>query len=159
MTNSEKLQWLADREEIKETIYRYPAGIDTHDWKLFRSIFTDKIDILLSMAERAAGRPRQIVSADSFTRSADRLIAQVFAVTQHFLTIYKIDVRGNDATSLCYMQAHHIPPKDRPTQPIWDVGGYYDFYLRRTAEGWKIWKYTLIVTWETNRPPDLKMDL
>jgi hypothetical protein len=74
MTDGEKLQWLVDREQIKETIYRYAIGIDTHDWKLFRSIFTDKIDILLSVASRA-DRPRQIVSADSFTRSADRLIA------------------------------------------------------------------------------------
>jgi hypothetical protein len=158
MTDGEKLQWLMDREQIKETIYRYPVGIDTHDLKLFRSIFTDKIDILLSVASRA-DRPRQIVSADSFTRSADRLIAQVFAVTQHSLTNYEIDVRGDDATSLCYMQARHFPPKDRPTQPIWDVGGYYNFHLKRTAEGWKIAKYTLIITWETNRPPDLKMDL
>jgi len=158
MTDSEKIQWLVDREQIKETIYRYPAGIDTHDWKLFRSIFTDKIDILLSVASRA-NRPRQIVSADSFTRSADRLIAQVFSVTQHFLTIYQIDIQGGEATSLCYMQARHFPPKDRPAQPVWDVGGYYTFHLKRTAEGWKIPKYTLIVTWETNRPPDLQMDL
>jgi hypothetical protein len=158
MTDSEKIQWLVDREQIKETIYRYAVGIDTRDWKLFRSIFTDKIDILLSVASRA-DRPRQIVSADGFTRSADRLIAQVFAVTQHSLTNYQIDVTGDEATSLCYMQARHVPPKDRPTQPIWDVGGYYNFHLNRTAEGWKISKYTLIVTWETNRPPDLKMDL
>lgn len=158
MTDSEKIRWLIDREQIKETISRYAVGIDTHDWKLFRSIFTDEIDILLSLASRA-DRPRQIVNADRFTRSADRLIAQVFAMTQHTLTNYQIDVQGDDATSHCYMQARHIPPKDRPTQPIWDVGGYYDFYLKRTAEGWKIWKYTLIVAWETNRPPDLKMDL
>jgi hypothetical protein len=158
MMDSEKIQWLVDREDIKETICRYPVGIDTHDWKLFRSIFTDEIDILLSVASRA-NRPRQIVNADSFTRSADRLIAQVFAVTQHTFTNYQIDVQGNDATSFCYMQARHFPPKDRPAQPIWDVGGYYDFHLKRTAEGWKISKYTLIVTWETNRPPDLKMDL
>ena len=159
MTDAEKIQWLVDREQIKETIYRYPVGIDTHDWKLFRSIFTDKIDILLSMAARAEGRPRQIVNADNFVKSADRLIAQVFSVTQHTLTNYQIDVRGDDATSLCYMQARHMPPKDRPTQPIWEVGGYYDFYLQRTAEGWKIHKYTLIVTWETNRPFDLKLDM
>jgi hypothetical protein len=29
MTDSEKIQWLVDREHIKETIYRYPVGIDT----------------------------------------------------------------------------------------------------------------------------------
>ena len=80
-------------------------------------------------------------------------------MTQHSLTNYQIDVQGDDAPSLCYMQARHFPPKDRPTQPVWDVGVYYDFHLKRTAEGWKISKYTLIVTWETNRPPDLKMDL
>jgi hypothetical protein len=27
MTDSEKIQWLVNREQIKETIYRYPVGI------------------------------------------------------------------------------------------------------------------------------------
>jgi hypothetical protein len=157
MTDAEKLQWLFDREQIKETVFRYPVSVDARDWKRFRSIFTDEIDVLLSMASRA-DRPRQIVNADKFTKVCEAVIDS-FEITQHFLTDYRIEVSGNDATCFCYMQARHFPPKDRPNQPVWDVGGHYTYHLKRTADGWKIPKYTLILTWETNRPPDLKLDL
>lgn len=157
MTDSEKLQFLFDRAQISETVHRYPVTVDARDWKGFRAIFTDEIDVLLSTA-RQADRPRQIVNADKFTEGVERVITG-FQVTQHFLTDYKIEVRGDDATCLSYMYARHFPPKDKPAQGIWDIGGYYNYHLKRIGDGWKIPKYTLIVTWETNRPHELKIDL
>jgi hypothetical protein len=157
MTDAEKLQILFDRMQISETVHRYPVSVDARDWKGFRAIFTDEIDVLLTTAKRA-DRPRQIVSADKFTLSCEQVISS-FEVTQHFLTDYHIDVNGNDATCLSYMYARHFPPKDKPAQGIWDIGGYYTYHLKRVGDGWKIPKYTLIVTWETNRPHDLKIEL
>lgn len=157
MTDAEKLQWLIDRERIKETVYLYPVSIDAHDWKLFRSIFTDQIDVLLTDAARA-DRARQTIDADKFTKMVESVITS-FRLTQHFLTDYHIEVKGDEATCFCYMQARHFPPKDKPEQRIWDMGGHYTYHLRRTADGWKIPKYTLIMTWETDRPRDLKIDL
>ena len=157
MTDAESLQWLVDREQIRETVYRYPVAVDSRDWKLFRSLFTDEVDILLTTAARPA-RPRQIVKADNFTKGVDKVISS-FQVTQHFLTDYHIEVKGDEALCLCYMQARHFPPKEKPGQPIWDIGGHYTYHLKRTADGWKIPKYTLMVTWETGRPSDLQLDL
>jgi hypothetical protein len=157
MTDSEKIQWLFDREQVKETVYRYPVSIDNHDWKLFRSIFTDEIDVLLSDAARA-DRPRLKIGADKFTTMVESVITS-FRITQHFLTDYHIEVNGDDAVCFCYMQARHFPPKDRPGQAIWDMGGHYTYHLKRAGSVWKIPKYTLIMTWETGRPSDLKVDL
>jgi hypothetical protein len=42
-------------------LYTLPDSVDAHDWKLYRSIFTDKIEILLSVGARA-DRPHQIVT-------------------------------------------------------------------------------------------------
>jgi SnoaL-like domain len=47
MTDQEKLQMLFDRVQIGEAIHRYPVSIDSRDWKLFRSIFTDEIQVYL----------------------------------------------------------------------------------------------------------------
>jgi SnoaL-like domain len=157
MTDPEKLQWLLDREQIREAVSRYPVTIDTRDWKGFRAIFTDAIDIHLTMAHRA-NRPRQTVKADDFAQAVEKVITS-FSITQHFLTDYKIEVKGDAATCLSYMYARHMPPADKPSQAIWDVGGYYEFHLRRSADGWKVPKYTLILTWETGRPKDLSIDL
>jgi SnoaL-like protein len=157
MTDSEKLQLLFDRVQISEAVNRYSVTIDSRGWKGFRAIFTDEIDILLTMAKRA-DRPRQTVKADDFARVVEQVITS-FSVTQHFLTDYRIEIKGDAATCLSYMYARHMPPSDKPSQPIWDLGGYYEFHLRRSGDGWKVPKYTLMVTWETGRPKDLKIDL
>jgi hypothetical protein len=158
MTDAEKIQWLFDREQIKETVYRYPVAVDSHDWNLFRSIFTDEVGILLSSAARA-DRPHQIVDAARFTRATSKIMTRNFQVTQHFLTDYHIEVDGTDATCFCYVQARHLPPKDKPEQQIWDIGGHYTFHLKRESESWKICKYSAIIDWEINRPADLTIDL
>jgi hypothetical protein len=157
MTDSEKLQLLFDRVQISEAVNCYPVTIDSRDWKGFRAIFTDEIDILLTMAKRA-DRPRHTVKTDDFARVVEQVITS-FSVTQHFLTDYRIEIKGNEATCLSYMYARHMPPSDKPSQAIWDLGGYYEFHLRRSGDGWKVPKYTLMVTWETGWPKDLKIDL
>jgi hypothetical protein len=157
MTDSAKIQLLLDREHIREAVYVYPVSIDTHDWRRFRSIFTDEIEVLLTMATNP-NRTHQRVNADQFTKMVSNVI-ESFSMTQHFLNDYRIEVNGDDAKCFCYMYARHMPPKDKPAQAIWDLGGYYEFNLNRSGDGWKVPKYTLIGTWETNRPKDLKIDL
>jgi hypothetical protein len=157
MTDAERVRHLFDREQIRETVYRYPVSIDQHDWHQFRSIFADNIEVLLAMASRA-NRPYQRVDADRFTEMVKSVI-ESFAATQHFLNDYRIEINGDEALCHCYMYARHMPPPNKPSQAIWDIGGYYEFNLRRAGEGWKIPKYKLVGTWETNRPTDLKIDL
>src|SRR5258708_28946989 len=112
MTDSERIRLVFDREQIRETIYRYPVSIDTRDWKLFRSIFTDEIEIFLGVAVRAK-RPLQRVKADDFTQSVTAVITS-FSVTQHMLSDYHIEVKGDEASCLFYMYARPFPPADRP---------------------------------------------
>jgi hypothetical protein len=149
VTDQEKLQTLFDRTQIGEVIHRYPVSIDSRDWKLFRSIFTDEIQVYLGAPTDKLSL--RTVSADRFTEQVTGVISR-FAVTQHFLTDYHIEVNGNDAFCVSYMQARHF----NEGQPTWDMGGYYTYSLVRTGDSWKIPKYTLTVTWEENRPPHFR---
>jgi ketosteroid isomerase-like protein len=150
MTDSEKLQLLFDRMQIVEAIHRYPVSIDARDWKQFRSIFTDEIQVYLGPP---LPMPKmRTVSADLFTDQVTRVITR-FDVTQHFLTDYHVEVSGNEAVCVSYMQARHF----KQGQPTWDMGGYYTYHLIRAGESWKIPKYTLTITWEENRPDDLRI--
>lgn len=155
MTESEKVQWLFDRAEISEVVHRYAIGIDSRDWSLFRSIFPDEIEVWLGFA-RDPNRALRRRNADKFAQSVTRVISQ-FAVTQHFLTDYQIELNGNDAVCVCYMQARHFNPDGKGGQTVWDIGGYYTYHLTRTALGWKIPKYTLTLTWEEGRPPGVRL--
>jgi len=150
MTDSEKLQWLVDRMQIGEHIHRYPVSIDTRDWKLFRSIFSDEIQVYLGPPLKET--KLRTVSADNFTEQVTGVISR-FDVTQHFLTDYHVEVNANNAICVSYMQARHF----KQGQPTWDMGGYYTYHLVRSGDGWKIPKYTLTVTWEENRPADLRI--
>jgi hypothetical protein len=56
------------------------------------------------------------------------------------------------------MQArHHLPRKDGAEQPVWTIGGYYSFHVTRTAQGWKVRRYTLHITWSENPPPGFEL--
>ena len=150
MTDSEKLQLLLDRAHIGELIHRYPVSIDSRDWNLFRSIFTDEIQVYLGPPIE---KPKlRTISADKFTEQVTHVISR-FDVTQHFLTDYHVEVNGNDAVWVSYMQARHF----KQGQLTWDMGGFYTYQLVRFGDGWKIPKYTLTVTWEVNRPPDFRI--
>jgi SnoaL-like domain len=150
MTDGEKLQLLFDRAQIGEVVHRYPVSIDSRDWKLFRSIFTDEIQVYLGPP--AATPKMRTVSADKFTEQVTGIISR-FDVTQHFLTAYHVEVTGDNAVCVSYMQARHF----KQGQPIWDMGGYYTYHLVRADESWKIPRYTLTVTWEENRPADIRI--
>jgi 3-phenylpropionate/cinnamic acid dioxygenase small subunit len=155
MSDQEKLQLLLDRMEITELVHCYATGVDSRDWKLFRSIFTDEIEVWLGSASGAPAVLRR-VTADRFTERASRIIGR-FAVTQHLLSNHRIEVKGDAATCVVYMQARHFPRKEEADPAVWDIGGYYTPHLARTAEGWKIAKYTLTVTWTENTPPDIQL--
>jgi hypothetical protein len=150
MNDSEKLQLLFDRTQIGEVIHRYPVSIDARNWKLFRSIFTDEIEVYLGPP---VDNPKlRTVSADKFAEQVTQVITR-FDITQHFLTDYHIEISGNDAVCISYMQARHF----KQGQPTWDMGGYYTYHLVRSGDSWKIPKYTLTVTWEENRPAGIRI--
>ncbi|HEV8713982.1 MAG TPA: nuclear transport factor 2 family protein [Candidatus Binatia bacterium] len=155
MSDQEKLQLLLDRMEITELVQCYATGVDSRDWKLFRSIFTDEIEVWLGSASVGQAALRK-VNADKFTERASRIIGR-FAVTQHLLSNHRIEVKDDEATCVVYMQARHFPRQEEASQAVWDIGGYYTHHLARTAAGWKIAKYTLTVTWTENTPPDITL--
>jgi hypothetical protein len=151
MDNQETLQLLLDRTAITELIHCYATGVDTRDWQLFRSIFTEEIEVWLGSAV-AGAVPLKRVNADTFTERVSRTIGR-FAVTQYLLSNHRITVHGDTATCVVYMQARHFPRSEEAHQAVWDIGGYYTHHLIRTAAGWKIAQYTLTVTWTENTPP------
>ena len=76
-SSAEQLQWLVDRALIVETVYLYATAVDSRDWKLYRSIFTDMVEEATKMlaAERVSD------NAMTFQRFLDlRYEGQEFAI-------------------------------------------------------------------------------
>lgn len=141
MSVEQQVQLLVDRAEISDVLHRYATGLDTRNWALFRSIFTDELDMDFSSVGMSSGR----VSADDWVEQA-RVLFAGFDATQHLSANHVHDIRGDQATCTSYMRAEHVVINNEGDN-YYTMGGYYTNLLVRTANGWKLCGMTLTVNW------------
>ncbi len=141
-----ELQGLVDRAAISEVVLGYATGLDRRDWDLYRSIFTDEIEMDFS----SLGIPASRVDADQWVADAKLLFAG-FEATQHLSANHVHELRGDEASCVSYMQAEHFVAQNGELLR-WTIGGHYANELLRTSQGWKLQKVTLTVTWQTGNP-------
>lgn len=139
-----RLQLLLDRAEISDVQLRYATGLDSRDWKLFRSCFTDEIETDFTSVFGGTARK---VSADRWTEAARRSLSGL-AGTQHMITNHVITVDGDEATCIAYVQARHFLPNDSGDS-MQTMFGYYTNRFARTSAGWKIRACKLTLSWQT----------
>jgi len=129
-----------DAAAINRLRYEYAFGIDTRDYVLYRSVFTDDITTDFSSY---SGEPQSMLSADEWVAKCVRLFDGLDA-TQHSMTnpLVDIDPSGDTATQRMTMQAAHFLDGVEFT-----IGGWYEDKLVRTSSGWKMQAVTLNVNW------------
>jgi hypothetical protein len=131
-----------DYHEIVRRRYEYAFGIDTRDWALHRSIFTDEITMDFSSY---SGQPAATLTADAWVEGIKITFTGLDA-TQHVMTNPLVDVDGDRARLRMYMKAEHFLRNDAGDDGF-ALGGWYDDRLLRTASGWRIEAVTLNVLW------------
>jgi 3-phenylpropionate/cinnamic acid dioxygenase small subunit len=122
-----------EKAQIAEVLIRYATGIDFKDWTLFRSCWTDEVDI-------DYGDLGRFTNADEFTA----LMTQIhdgMGQTYHRVSNLVIDVDGDRATARSYVFAQLMAVPDDSGSWI-DALGHYDDELSRTSGGWRIGKRT-----------------
>ncbi len=153
--NQSELRSLRDRLDIAEVMTRYATGVDTKDSALLRGCFADEVEIQGS----SAGKLHDLFISTGFAAGlklggdewVNGLVQGMSAmpVTQHMIGNHFIEISGDEAVCTAYMRAMHFAGTQFPGSPPYEVGGYYRNTLVRTAEGWKIRRWTLTCTWET----------
>jgi len=118
-----------DKEQIVEVLIRYATGIDSKDWPLFRSCWTDEIDVDYQQLGR-------FTSADALTEVMTRLHENM-GPTYHRLSNFVIAVDGDRATARSYVHAVLMLQPDDSTNWV-DALGHYDDIFVRTQGGWRI---------------------
>ncbi|MEO1061239.1 MAG: nuclear transport factor 2 family protein [Actinomycetota bacterium] len=133
---------VVDRLDIAEVKYRYALGLDTRNWELYRSIFTDRVDVDFSSYD--GGEP-STMDADDWVGRAKVLFTGLDS-SHHQMTNPMIEVDVDEAELTMYLQAQHLlvhPDGD----PLFTIGGYYRDRLVRTDEGWRLSAVRLVVLW------------
>lgn len=132
----------SDYNEIVQRRYEYALGIDTCDFKLLRSIFTDEISMDF---EDYSGQPKATMKADDWVAGCAVLFTGLDA-TQHVMSNPMVEVDGDRARCRMYMKAEHFYANSMGNVDF-ALGGYYTDELVRSNGRWLIEAVTLKIFW------------
>ncbi|OBK90469.1 nuclear transport factor 2 family protein [Mycolicibacter sinensis] len=132
-----------DQLEISALLYRYARAVDTKDWALYRSVFTDDAVIDYTSAGAIRGTREQV---------ADWLAAGFTAIpmSMHYVTNIEILEHTGDSARV---RAMFYNPMQLPAMAEMSYcGGYYHHELVRAADGWRSRNLREENLWFTNPP-------
>jgi 3-phenylpropionate/cinnamic acid dioxygenase small subunit len=116
-----------DGTAVGEVVVRYATAIDTRDWDLFRTCFTED-------CRAEYGATGSWNDLDSFARFMEEIHARC-GRSLHRLTNVVVHVDGDEARSRSYVDAVVLGPDNNTGTR---AAGYYDDRFVRTGAGWRI---------------------
>ncbi|MBX8691643.1 nuclear transport factor 2 family protein [Mycobacterium sp. 20091114027_K0903767] len=134
---------MSEHSDISALLYRYARAVDSKDWELYRSVFTDDAQIDYSSAGAIVGTRDEVV--DWFAANFG-----VIPWSMHYITnIEVLDTDGDAAT----VRAMFYNPMQLPGMAEMSAcGGYYHHELVRTPDGWRSRSLREENLWFTNPP-------
>lgn len=120
------MQTLGDRLEINDLLTRYAHSVDSKDWTLYRSVFTDDAFIDYESAGGIKGDREAVANWLEKTMAG-------FPMTQHLISNVDVKIDGDRAS----VRAMFYNPMGMPSGKTFWCGGFYNHSLVRTADGWK----------------------
>ena len=136
------VQAVADKIEIHELLARYARGVDTRDWELWKSVFTD--DAVVDYSRSGIPSATRDEVAELLRGAFDPI-----PWATHHVTNIEIDLDGDEAhVRAMFFNPMQLPGMDEPSS----TGGYYLHDLVRTPDGWKSRHLVEEPVWFVNRP-------
>jgi len=120
------MQTLGDRLEINDLLTRYAHSVDSKDWTLYRSVFTDDAFIDYESAGGIKG------DREAVAKWLEKTMAG-FPMTQHLISNIDVKIDGDRAS----VRAMFYNPMGMPSGKTFWCGGFYNHSLVRTTDGWK----------------------
>lgn len=132
---------IQDRLEITDVLYRYASTIDRFDHDGLRSVLADDI-----WAQYGNADP--VVGGDAVASWIAEATANV-VWQHHLLSVYHVDIAGDQAGALVYHTSHQAFENAPDTAKL--LVGRYHNELRRERDGWKISRLVLEILWGEER--------
>lgn len=153
----EMLATLADRLSIDDLMSRYVEAIDSKDWRLLDTVFTE--DAILDYS--TSGGPNAKGTYPEMKAWLQKALS-VFSLTQHLIGKSAVVLEGNTAKCRTIFHNPMVLPIDETGkydpegtgQSTFVVGGWYEDTCYRTPDGWRIiHKYEKQAFMSGNFPP------
>ena len=135
---------VSDQLEVSNLLTRYALGLDSRDWELLASCFTD--DGVADFGEMGGVHN----GSDALVAFCRGVLSGLDA-SQHLVGSVSIECHGDEGSSVCYFQAQHVY-KGAEGGDNYLVGGTYRDRLVRTGDGWRIAHRTLEASWFDGNP-------
>lgn len=132
-----------DKQEITEVCYRYGVYLDSREWDRLSEVFTD--DAIAEYLDMPRCDGRQAIQ----DTCSDALGS--FTASQHLIGNVLVTLNGDEAESVCYLQAQHVRAGTEGGDNFIIAGRYLD-KLVRTADGWRINHRRLVGMWTDGNP-------
>lgn len=128
------------RFEIIDVMNKYAIGIDTKDFSLFRSIFSENVEVnIIYTPNFGTDNNVYIRGANNWVKYVDKEVS-IFRNTQHMLGNPMILYDGKVAIVRTDLRAiHYYADKPEVSTTFW---GYYETHMIKQKD-WKIIKHTL----------------
>lgn len=136
------LQQLCDRAEIQDLLSKYARAVDTGDWELWRSLFTDDATVDYTALGGIAGTRDSV--ADWLSSSMALL-----PMKQHYVTNIETEISGDTADVIAMF---YNPMRLPGTADVSTCGGWYRHHLVRTGAGWRSTHLREENTWFVGAP-------
>ena len=128
------MQRLADEADLRDLIHRYALGLDTRDWELWRSAFTD--EVIIDTSDYEPEPPPRRLPVEAYVSFTSRLFAG-FEATQHLIGSHRFAIDGDHATITAHFRAEHWASVGQGGDRYTMFGTYVD-ECERTPGGWRI---------------------
>lgn len=137
---------VADPQQIVELTSAMGILLDAREWEALTRLFAARVDVdytSLNGGEPVTAAREELVAG--WQATLDGLDA-----TQHLISNHQVSIDGDEATCIAHVQgAHRLATAHG--DPLWIVGGRYDFRLRRSGPTapWRISALKLTALWAT----------
>lgn len=134
---------MSEHSEISALLYRYARAVDSKDWELYRTVFTEDAVIDYSSAGAVVGARDDVV---------EWFAANFGAIpwTMHYIT--NIEILESGAGTATVRAMFYNPMQLPGMTEMSACGGYYHHDLVRTPDGWRSRSLREENLWFTNAP-------
>lgn len=136
---------VSDRLAVSEVLDEYARGIDSRDWDLVVSCFTEDAYLDYTAFGSIKGPVGDVVGWLQEALAA-------FVMSQHHVTNRHITIDGDEAVVSAELLAIMGMATEPNKMSMMFTGGQYNDRLVRTPDGWKIAKRTCDRGWLANAP-------
>jgi 3-phenylpropionate/cinnamic acid dioxygenase small subunit len=134
---------LLAKQQITEICYRYGINLDNREWSKLRECFTE--DAVADYLDMPSCQGYQAIE-DTCREALSPLTG-----SQHLISNVVVTLDGDEADSVCYLQAQHVK-SGTPGGDTFIIAGRYLDRLVRAPEGWRIKHRRLEGIWTDGNP-------